>query len=141
MSDPEVRDLLVEVGELVEQSILELQQAAHLALQLLQREGMRKGQWLMRSSANAKRYHDIAQPDILNQHCLHGPEWNVTIPGTLWQKKRDQSGKKCTQYSLAERSVVSGKSRIELEYISEACHVCQVKVDTSGKNICGIRYW
>ena len=69
----------MKVGELVEQSILELQQAAHLALQLLQIEGMRKGQWLMRSSANAKRYHDIAQPDILNQHCLHGPEWNVTV--------------------------------------------------------------
>ena len=35
MSDPEVGDLLVEVRELVEQRILELQQAAHLTLQLL----------------------------------------------------------------------------------------------------------
>ena len=35
LTNPEVGDLLVEVRELVEQRILELQQAAHLALQLL----------------------------------------------------------------------------------------------------------
>ena len=35
MTNPEVRDLLVEVRELVEKRILELQQAAHFALQLL----------------------------------------------------------------------------------------------------------
>ena len=29
-----------------------------------------------------KKYHDIgkcAQPEILTQHCLHGPGWNVTV--------------------------------------------------------------
>ena len=79
MSDPEVRDLLVEVGELVEQRILELQQAAHLTLQLLKKEAMRKRKWAMMSSATGRRYHDIAGSDILNQHCLHGSEWNVTV--------------------------------------------------------------
>ena len=54
---------MVEVGKLVEQSILELQQAAHLALQLLEKEAiLGKGlcdKWLQINTLT--KYHDVAK--------------------------------------------------------------------------------